>query len=272
MDDVLGEIVLAGGDEDLGARDLVAAVGLLDGLGAQQTEIGAALRLGEVHGAGPLSRHHLRHEHLLLFGLAVHHQRRRRAHGEARHTSKTPCWPSIWNSATVCDQRHRQALPAIFRRRRQAEPAAFGHLLEGLLETFGGGDPAVVMAGAALEIADPIERLQHFLAELGRFRQNRFPHVGGGVAEARKIIIPVDLEHVVEQEADVFQRGFVTRHRRRLRQALESLGRLPLGKFLQRSNRSVPKKTLGGTRRPREPNRAPATTCAAASRGNGPVG
>ena len=243
MNDVLGEIVLAGGDENLGAGDLVAAVGLLDCLGAQQTEIGAALRLGEVHGAGPLSRHHLRHEHRLLFGLAVHHQRRRGAHGEAAIHRKRHVGRAL-EFGDGMRQRHRQALPAIFRRRRQAEPAALGHLLEGILEAVGGGDPAVVMAGAALEIADAIERLQHFLGEFGRFRQNRFPHVGGGVAEAGKIIIPVDLKHVVEQETHVFQRGFVTRHRLLLRQCF---GRHRLGKFLQRSNRSVPKKTLDGT-------------------------
>ena len=55
MDDVLGQIVLAGGDPDLGAGDLVAAVGLRHGVGAHQAEIGAALRLGQVHGAGPLA-------------------------------------------------------------------------------------------------------------------------------------------------------------------------------------------------------------------------
>jgi hypothetical protein len=60
MDDVVGQVMLAGRDEDLGAGDLVAAVGLLDRLGAHQAEIGAALRLGEVHGAGPFARHHLR--------------------------------------------------------------------------------------------------------------------------------------------------------------------------------------------------------------------
>ena len=36
MDDVFSEVVLAGGDENLGASDLVAAVGLLDCLGAQK--------------------------------------------------------------------------------------------------------------------------------------------------------------------------------------------------------------------------------------------
>ena len=109
-------------------------------------------------------------------------------------------------------QRHRQALPAIFRRRRQTEPAAFGDLLEGFLEAFRRGHAAVVMAGAALEIADAIERLQHFFGELGGLAQDRLAHVGGGVAEAGKIVVAVDLKHVVEQEIDVFDGGFVDRH------------------------------------------------------------
>jgi hypothetical protein len=33
VDDIFSEIVLAGGDENLGAGNLVAAIGLLDGLG-----------------------------------------------------------------------------------------------------------------------------------------------------------------------------------------------------------------------------------------------
>ena len=211
MNDVFGEIVLAGGNENLGARYLVAAVGLLDSLGTQQSEIGAALRLGEIHGAGPLAGHHLRHEHRLLFGLAVHHQRRGRAHGEAaihrkRHIGRTQ------EFVDGLGQRHRQPLAAIFGRRRKPEPAAFGQLLVSFLETFWGGHPAVVMAGTALEIADAIERLQHLFAEFRSLVQNRLPHIGGGVGKTRKIVVAVDLEHVVEQKTDVFQGGFVDRH------------------------------------------------------------
>src|SRR5471030_1105535 len=59
MNDVLGHVVLAGRDENLGTGNLVAAVGLLHRLGAQQTEIGAAMRLGQVHCACPDTFHHL---------------------------------------------------------------------------------------------------------------------------------------------------------------------------------------------------------------------
>ena len=211
MDDVFRQIMLAGGDEDLGAGDLVAAVGLLDRLGAQQPEIGAALRLGEIHGAGPLPRHHLRHEHRLLFRLAMDQQGRRRALGQAAIHRKRHVRRAL-EFGDHLGQRHRQPLPAIFRGCRQAEPAAFGDLVERLLETFRGRHPAVVMADTALEIADPVKRLQHLLAQSGRLAQDRLADIGGGVGKAGEIVVAVDLEHVVEQEADVFERSFVGRH------------------------------------------------------------
>ncbi len=115
MDDVFGEVMLAGGDEDFCPGDLVAAVGLLDRLGPQQAQIGAALRLGEIHGAGPFSRHHFGREHLFLFGLAVHDQRRRRTHGQAAIHRKRHIGRDL-EFVHGLAQRHRQALPAIFRR------------------------------------------------------------------------------------------------------------------------------------------------------------
>ena len=160
-----------------------------------------------VHSPG----HHLRHEHRLLFGLAVHHQRRGRAHGQAAIHRKRHIGRAL-EFGDGLGQRHRQPLPAIFRRRREAEPAALGHLLERFLEAFRGGHRAVVMADAAFEIADAIERLQHLFAEFGRLVQDRLADIGGGVAKAGKIVVAVDLKHVVEQEIDVFQGGFVARH------------------------------------------------------------
>ena len=56
VDDVLGHVVLAVGDEDLGAEELVAAVGLRLGARAHQRQVAAGLRLGQVHRAGPLAR------------------------------------------------------------------------------------------------------------------------------------------------------------------------------------------------------------------------
>ena len=82
MDDVPRHVVLAVGDEDLGAEDLVAAVGLRLGSGANQREVGTGLRLGQVHRAGPLARNHLRQVSRLLLRAARGQQRLDRAVGQ----------------------------------------------------------------------------------------------------------------------------------------------------------------------------------------------
>ena len=60
VDDVLGVVVLAVGDEDLLAEELVRAVALRHGARAHRREVGARLRLGQVHRAGPRAGDHLR--------------------------------------------------------------------------------------------------------------------------------------------------------------------------------------------------------------------
>ena len=84
MHDVLGEVVLAGGNENFGAGDFVAAVGLRHRLGAQQAKIGAAMRLGQIHGAGPNALHHLWQILLLQLRRGMGEQRGDCALGEAR--------------------------------------------------------------------------------------------------------------------------------------------------------------------------------------------
>ena len=58
MDDVLGHVVLAIGDEDLLAEQAIGSV--LGALrpGPHRVEIGPRLRLGQVHGPGPFARDH----------------------------------------------------------------------------------------------------------------------------------------------------------------------------------------------------------------------
>ena len=55
MDDVLGQVVIAIGDEDLLAGDAVVRRPRARRGGAQRAEIGARLRLGQVHRAGPFA-------------------------------------------------------------------------------------------------------------------------------------------------------------------------------------------------------------------------
>jgi hypothetical protein len=59
MNDVVGQIVIAVSDENLGAFDGICAVAARFRPGAQQAKIGAGLRLGQVHGAGPCPGHHV---------------------------------------------------------------------------------------------------------------------------------------------------------------------------------------------------------------------
>ena len=55
VDDVLGHVVLTPGDEDLGAENLVGAIGLRLGTRTHQGQVRTRLRLGQVHGAGPFA-------------------------------------------------------------------------------------------------------------------------------------------------------------------------------------------------------------------------
>ena len=67
MDDVFREIMFAGGNENLLAGDRISAVGTRRRFGGEQAKIRAALRLGQIHGAGPDTFDHLRQILLLQF-------------------------------------------------------------------------------------------------------------------------------------------------------------------------------------------------------------
>ena len=58
MDDVLGHVVLAVGDEDLLAEQAIGSVLGALGPGPDRVEVGAGLRLGQVHRPGPPAADH----------------------------------------------------------------------------------------------------------------------------------------------------------------------------------------------------------------------
>ena len=84
MHDVVGHVVIAIGDEDLRALDAIAAVGRALGAGAQRADIGARLRLGELHGAGPFAGHQLCQIDLLQLVAAMGVERLDRAERQQR--------------------------------------------------------------------------------------------------------------------------------------------------------------------------------------------
>ena len=81
VDDVVGQVVLAVGDEDLLARDQVLACPAL-GARAHEGQVRPGLRLGEVHRPGPPAFDHLRQVGLLQSIRTAQQQRFDRALGE----------------------------------------------------------------------------------------------------------------------------------------------------------------------------------------------
>ena len=210
MDDVLGEIVLAGGDEYLGAGDAVAAVGLRLGLGAQHAEVGAAMGFGEAHGARPGAVGQLRQVALLQLVGAMARQRLIGAVAEA----------GIHREGLVRGGEHllqreahrrRQPLPAELGIAGDARPAALGELLVGFLEALGRAHDAVLVVAAFL-VAGAVQREQHVLAELGGFLDDGVDRVGGRVLVARQLGELRDVDDFVQNELNVLDRGLVDGH------------------------------------------------------------
>ena len=82
VDDIGAHVVLAGRDEDLAASNRITAVRLGHGTGLDQAQVGAAMGLGEAHGAGPLASGEFAQERVFLLSGAVGVDRRHGAVGK----------------------------------------------------------------------------------------------------------------------------------------------------------------------------------------------
>ena len=89
MHDVVGEIMLAIGDEYLLAEDAVGSIAGWFGAGAQGGEIGAGLRLGQVHRPHPLAGDEPGEIFRLQRLGRMLAQRLDRAHGQRRADAKS---------------------------------------------------------------------------------------------------------------------------------------------------------------------------------------
>ena len=123
MDDVVGQVMLAIGDEDLRAGDAIGAVGGALGARAQRADIRARLRLGELHRAHPFAGGELLEIVLLQRVRAVPVERLDRPHGQhrsdaERHRGRVP----HLDAGRV--ERVRQPLPAPRGRTGEPVPAA----------------------------------------------------------------------------------------------------------------------------------------------------
>ena len=205
MDDVLGHVVLAVGDEDLGAEQLVAAVADRLGARADECEIGAGLRLGQVHRSGPLAGDHLRDEALLLLARARRQQRLDGAVGQQRTEREAQVGAVDHLDARSAD-RLRQALPAVLGRMLQALPAAFAELAERILEARRRRHDAV-LPGRWAQIAFAVERREHFLAEAGAFLEHGLRGVEACLLEAGQARDRLEIGELLHAEQHVLDGG-----------------------------------------------------------------
>ena len=180
MHDVVGHVVLAIGDEDLRPLDAIGAVGLLFGAGAQRADVGAGLRLGELHRAGPFAGDELFEIDGLELVAAMRIERLHRGRRQQRAEAEGDVGGAPDLGAGGVD-RQRQALAAEILRPRNGVPAALGPALVGIRPARRGRDLAVVELDAVL-VADLVERRQHVGREFAGFLQHGGHDVGVEIA------------------------------------------------------------------------------------------
>ena len=182
VDDVVGQVLVAARDENLGAVYPVGAVRLLDGLGLHQPKVGAAARLGQAHGTGPFARHHLGGDALLhprrpgRQQRAIGAGRQHRIHGE-RLVGAHP------HLADHHGEYMRHVGATRLFGRTQPAPAGFAIGFVGLLESLGRGHRTVLEVTAFL-VARLVEGLQHFLTELAGIAENVVHQAGIEIGKA----------------------------------------------------------------------------------------
>jgi hypothetical protein len=211
VDDVVGHVVFTGRDEDLGAGDFVGTVGLRFGLGTQHAQVGAAVRFGQAHGAGPFAGDQFGQIGFLLLWRAVL--------GDGVHRAVRQAWVHAPRPVGFANhfayrqtQRFRQALAAVLDVVSQAWPAAFDELLVSLFEARRGFH-AGLAPGATFEVAHAVQRCQYLLTKLGAFFENGVNHVRSCVCASRKaLIVRFVAEQLVTNEANITQGGLVVRH------------------------------------------------------------
>ena len=175
VNDVVRQVVIAVCDEDLLSLQPVAAVAGGHGSRAYRGQVGAGLRLREIHGPRPLAAHQLREVGILervrssqLDGVdraACQHGAQRKGHVGA-----------VPHLLDQCRQGAGQILTAELRRAGQRSPAVGNKTGVCLLPAVG-RQHLPVLPARALHISALVERRQHAAREFGGFVQHRLRHV-----------------------------------------------------------------------------------------------
>ena len=211
--DVGGHVVLTGADEYLVAGDPVAAIRLWFGLGAHQAQVGAAVRLGQAHGAGPFATGHLGQVGLLLGVGAVGVQRGVSAVRQAG-VHGPGLVGAVEHFVKHLVHHQRQALAAKGGVTAQCSPTASYIAVIGLLEALGRGHSvAERVEAAALGVAADIEREQHLGGKLAALFQHGVDGVDIDISVLRQCLEGVgDFEQLVHDKLHVAQRWGIGGH------------------------------------------------------------
>jgi len=200
--DVGGQVVLARGDEHLAAADAVGAVAVRFGPGAQQPQVGAGLRFGQAHGAGPFAAGQPGRVDRLQRRAGVGADAAVGALGQARVERER----DVGRAQHFADDGRgdgRQALAAMVWAGAQARPAAFGIGAIGLDET-GGSAHFVAFQAAAGAVAAGVQRSQHAVAQAVRALDDLVQRLAvdghGGRAPGQ---FAFDVQHVVERKLHI---------------------------------------------------------------------
>ena len=210
VDDVVGHVVLGGGDEALHALDAPRAVVIGEGLGATGADVGARVGLGEHHGGAPLLVDHELGPALLV-GVAdaiedrreagTRHVHERRGVGAEEHLGRRPA------------QRGRGARTAEVLGQVESPPLGIHQRAVGLLEVLrhldGVGRRVVLRRIAVRGEVGLRKRAGREALDLAeRFLRGLRVHLG-----VRAGAQPVGgTEHLEEVELDVPEVGAVVRH------------------------------------------------------------
>ena len=176
MDDVLSHVVLAPGNEDLGASYVEGAVVVRLGLGTDNAQVGTRVRLGQVHGAGPYARVHVGQVFLFQFLAAMGIQGQAGTGGQHRSQAEGHVG-ALHHFFKLGHQRFRHAHTAKIGVAAEAVPATFHDGLVGFFETFRSGNFAFVPLTALL-VRLAVQGCQHATGDLARFLKDRICGVG----------------------------------------------------------------------------------------------
>ena len=230
VDDVLGQVMLTGRDEDFlpGQREAAVALGL--GLGLDQAQISTAVRLGQAHGPGPLARVQLGQVLILLLFGAVQVDGAVTAVAQPRvHAESHVCRDHHFLDHEL--QRMRQAGAAVLGVGRQRGEAVFAVLIVGFLEPGRGADHAVFQH-TAFAVTGLVQGQQLVFGELRCFLQHGIDQIGRGILVA---LIGAQLRSVpelVQDELHILERRVVSvsdRHFSLLCLLAPTLGQSPAG-------------------------------------------